>query len=216
MNHALRKTVFRRAQFIAPYSQAKHQPAISRTPSYTRFLEAQNSCAGRCSSTQVKFPNRSTSFVGYTQDAVIAFKPPQIRAARRSLGRTGSWLAAWLILFVGSAFVLRDPVTLEVAVLRAMDLIDAQNHSGHDHRHAKPQAAQKIALNASSHDHIGHDHRDCPLCGAPALASGAADKIAARATDAIVSRLSNHSVLHVEFEHHGSVQSRAPPAKMNA
>jgi hypothetical protein len=123
----------------------------------------------------------------------------------------GSWLAAWLILFASSAFALRDPVTLEVAVLRAIDLIDASHDHRHDH--AKPQTSKKITLSAAQHDHVGHDHRDCPLCGAPALASGAADMVSARVTDTgIISRLSNHSVLHVEPEHQGSVQSRAPPA----
>ncbi len=145
---------------------------------------------------------------------MIALRPHQIRAARKSIGRTGSWLAAWLVVFASSAFALRDPITLKVAVLRAIDLIDAS----HDHRrdHAKAQT-KKIALSASSHDHVGHDHRDCPLCGAPALASGAADLISARVTDSgIISRVSNRGVLHVEPEHHGSIQARAPPGAINA
>jgi hypothetical protein len=143
---------------------------------------------------------------------MIALKPHQIRAAQKSIGRTGSWLAAWLIVFVSSAFALRDPITLEVAVLRAVDLIDASQDHRHDH--AKSQSTKKMAQYASSHEHVGHDHRDCPLCGAPALASGAADLLSARVTDTgIISRLSNHGVLHVEPEHHGSVQSRAPPVQ---
>ncbi len=138
---------------------------------------------------------------------MIALRPHQIRAAQKSIGRTGSWLAAWLVVFASSAFALRDPITLEVAVLRAVDLIDASHDHRHDH--ARTQASKKIILNA---DHAGHDHRDCPLCGAPALASGAADMVSARAADTgIISRLSNHAVSHVEPEHHGSVQSRAPP-----
>ena len=142
---------------------------------------------------------------------MISLRPHQIRAARKSIGRTGSWLAAWLIVFVSSAFALRDPVTLKVAVLRAIDLIDASHDHRHDH--ARTQTSKKITLSAAHADHFGHDHRDCPLCGAPALASGAADLIAAGLADVgIVSRLSNHSVLHVNSEDHGSVQSRAPPA----
>lgn len=142
---------------------------------------------------------------------MIALRPRQIRAARKAIGRTGSWLAAWLIVFVSSAFALRDPITLEVAVLRAVDLIDASHDHRHDH--AQSQASKKITLSAAHHDHIGHDHRDCPLCGAPGLASGAPDLIFARVTDTgIVSRLSNHAVAHVQSEHRGSVQSRAPPS----
>lgn len=140
---------------------------------------------------------------------MIAFRPRQLRAARRFIGRAGSWLAAWLIVFAASAFALRDPVTLEVAVLRAIDLIDA----AHDHRHdhAKAQASKTNALH-DAHRDLGHDHRDCPLCAAPALASGAADLVIARAPNSgTVSRLSNRAVLHVQYEHHGSVQSRAPP-----
>ena len=141
---------------------------------------------------------------------MISLKPRQIRAARKSIGRAGSWLAAWLIVFVSSAFALRDPITLEVAVLRAVDLIDASHD--HHHDHAQPQTSKKFGLSAAHHDHVSHDHRDCPLCGAPALASGAPDAIAARGLSIeTTAKLSNHSVLHVESEHCGSTQPRAPP-----
>ena len=145
---------------------------------------------------------------------MIVLRPRQIRAARKSIGRTGSWLAAWLIVFASSAFTLRDPVTLEVAVLRAIDLIDASHDHHHDHAQVQNRTPKKNTLH-DAHRDLGHDHRDCPLCAAPALASGAADLVVARAPSAgIVSSLSNQAVSHVQSEHHGSVQSRAPPSNL--
>lgn len=144
---------------------------------------------------------------------MIALKPRQIRAARKSIGRVGTWLAAWSIVFASNAFALRDPTTLEVAVLQAVDLIDASHD--HHHDHARSLASKTDALKGANSDHLGHDHRDCPLCGAPALASGAPGLIAVRSSSTgIVSRLSNQAVLHGSSGQRGSVQSRAPPPDM--
>ena len=120
----------------------------------------------------------------------------------RTRHRFVSWLAAVLVLVASSAFALRPTAGVLAAI------------TAREHRETVVTCA--YAAHAH-HDHQGPSHADhgghCLFCFAPALATGAASLVRTpERAYALAPRPAALEVVHAALEHHGHVQSRAPPA----